>query len=70
MHNVKWELIMIKNFVIKLSKINFELFTKNIKHKTTISRALEQNKFIERQNRTIIESIKSMLHTKKLSLYL
>lgn len=40
---------MIKNY----------LLSKNIKHEITTSRA-EQNRFIERQNRTIVESAKSI----------
>lgn len=46
------------------------LLSKGIKHGLTTPRAPEQNGYIERQNRTIVESAKSMLHARKLPLYL
>lgn len=41
-----------------------------IKHEVTTPRAPEQNGFIERQNRTVIESAKAMLHDRQLPLHL
>lgn len=46
------------------------LLSKSIKHELTTPRAPEQNGYIERQNRTVIESAKSMLHARQLPLYL
>lgn len=46
------------------------LLSKSIKHEVTTPRAPEQNGFIERQNRTVVESAKAMLHTRKLPQYL
>ncbi|KMQ86392.1 rve-domain-containing [Lasius niger] len=45
------------------------LLNKGIKHEVSTSRAPEQNGFIERQNRTIIESAKAMLHERQLPLH-
>ncbi|KMQ84486.1 copia protein [Lasius niger] len=39
---------------------------KSIKHETSTPRAPEQNGFIERQNRTIVESAKSMMHSRNI----
>lgn len=46
------------------------LLSKGIKHERSTPRAPEQNGFVERQHRTVVESAKSMLHAKKLPLYL
>lgn len=45
------------------------LLNKGIKHEVSTPRAPEQNGFIERQNRTIIESAKAMLHERQLPLH-
>lgn len=42
----------------------------SIKHEVTTPRAPEQNGFIERQNRTVVESAKAMLHDRELPLFL
>lgn len=39
---------------------------KSIKHETSTPRVPEQNGFIERQNRTIVESAKSMMHSRNI----
>jgi len=46
------------------------LLEHSIKHEVTTPRAPEQNGFIERQNRTVVESAKSMLHERELPLHL
>ena len=46
------------------------LLAKGIKHELSTPRALEQNGYIERQNRTIVESAKSVLHVQNLPRYL
>lgn len=46
------------------------LMSKGIRHQISTPRAPEQNGFIERQNRTVIDSAKAMLHERKLPLYL
>lgn len=43
---------------------------KGIKHETSTPRAPEQNGFIERQNRTVLESAKSMMHSRNVPRYL
>ena len=45
------------------------LLSKGIKHEHSTPKAPEQNGYIERQNRTVVESAKSMLHARKLPLY-
>lgn len=51
-------------------QVNDFLLKNNIKHELTTPRAPEQNGFIERQNRTVIESAKAMLHNRQLPLFL
>lgn len=46
------------------------LLNKGIKHEVLIPRTPKQSDFIERQNRTIIESAKAMLYERQLPLYL
>ena len=46
------------------------LLSRGIKHELSTPKAPEQNGYIERQNRTVVESARSMLHARKLSLYL
>lgn len=51
---------------------NVERFLRKnvIKHETSTPRAPEQNGFIERQNRTIVESAKSIVHSRDVPRYL
>lgn len=51
-------------------QVNQLLLQNNIKHEVTTPRAPEQNGFIERQNRTVVESAKAMIHNRQLPLYL
>ena len=52
------------------TEVNNYLLSKDIKHEKSRPRAPEQNGFIERQNRTVLEAAKTMLHSKGLPLYL
>lgn len=46
------------------------LLNNGIKHEFSTPRAPQQNGYIERQNRTVLESAKAMLHMKGLPAYL
>lgn len=46
------------------------LLSKGIRHELSTPRAPEQNGYIERQNRTVLEAAKSMLHARGLPEYL
>jgi len=52
------------------SEVRQFLLSKGIKHELSTPRAPEQNGFIERHNRTIVESGKAMLHDRNLPQYL
>lgn len=51
-------------------EVNQFLLKMCIKHDVTTPRAPEQNGFIERQNRTVVESAKAMIHQRGLPLHL